>query len=168
MFTDNIFTKPTELSKAIDNCIKALDDLDPGTDEYAKMVDQLTKLYKLKELDIKLILQEVELKHKLEAQETERKQKENDFQHKVDAHKVDAKLKEEELKLKREIFEAEEELRKLNVETKKREMKIPFGIKPETLALIGANLAGIVIIVGHERLHVVATKAIGFVTKLRT
>jgi len=40
-------------------------------------------------------------------------------------------------------------------------------VKPETWAGIGANLLGILAILHHERAHVVATKAIGFVSKLR-
>jgi len=40
-------------------------------------------------------------------------------------------------------------------------------VKPETWATIGANLLGIGAILYHERAHVVATKAIGFVSKLR-
>jgi hypothetical protein len=33
--------------------------------------------------------------------------------------------------------------------------------------MIAANLAGIALIVGHERMNVVTSKAIGFVLKLR-
>jgi len=39
-------------------------------------------------------------------------------------------------------------------------------ISPDTLATITANLAGILIIVGHERAHIVTSKALGFVRKL--
>lgn len=40
-------------------------------------------------------------------------------------------------------------------------------VSADTMALIAANLAGIVLIIGHERLHVITTKAIGFVSKLK-
>ena len=181
MFTDNLFTKPTALNQAVDECLEALNDLAVGTEEYSKALEQLSKLYKLKESDWKLILQEMELKHKIEAQAIECEMKERElllrveeFGHKVAAHEVDTrlkeddqKLKEDDLGLKRKVFEAEEEMRELNLEEKKRQLKIPFGIKPETVALIAANLLGIAIIVGHERLNVVTTKAVGFVTKLK-
>lgn len=39
-------------------------------------------------------------------------------------------------------------------------------ISKETMATIVANLAGIVILMNHERAHVVATKAFSFVKKL--
>lgn len=40
-------------------------------------------------------------------------------------------------------------------------------ISKDVLATIVANLAGIGVIVGHERLHVVTSKALSFVMKLR-
>lgn len=39
-------------------------------------------------------------------------------------------------------------------------------VSPDTLATIGANLLGIGIIVGHERTHIVTSKALGFIRKL--
>lgn len=38
-------------------------------------------------------------------------------------------------------------------------------LSPDTLAVVVGNLAGIVMIVGHERAHVVTSKAIQFVLK---
>lgn len=43
----------------------------------------------------------------------------------------------------------------------------PKGVSKDTLAMIGGNLAGIVMILGHERAHVVASKALSFVMKLK-
>lgn len=40
-------------------------------------------------------------------------------------------------------------------------------VSKDTLAIIAGNLAGIVLILGHERAHVVASKALGFVMKAR-
>jgi len=39
-------------------------------------------------------------------------------------------------------------------------------ISPDVKATIIANLAGIAIIVGHERTHIVTSKALGFIKKL--
>ena len=39
-------------------------------------------------------------------------------------------------------------------------------VSPDTLATIGANLLGIGIIVGHERTHIVTSKALSFIKKL--
>lgn len=52
------------------------------------------------------------------------------------------------------------ELYKIRNETRSRR------VSPDTLATIGANLLGIGIIVGHERTHIVTSKALGFIRKL--
>lgn len=39
-------------------------------------------------------------------------------------------------------------------------------VSKETLATIAANVAGIVVILGHERAHVIASKAFGLVKKI--
>jgi hypothetical protein len=38
-------------------------------------------------------------------------------------------------------------------------------VSPDTLAMIVGNLAGIVLIIGYERTHIVTSKALGFVLK---
>lgn len=85
----------TGLETVIDELLNDMSFVSKETDEYSKMVDQLVKLYSLKETD-----------------------------------------------------------------SKRR-------ISPDTLATVTANLAGIILIVGHERAHVVTSKALGFVLKLR-
>lgn len=40
-------------------------------------------------------------------------------------------------------------------------------ISPDTALTAAANLLGILMIVGHERTHIVTSKALGFVLKLR-
>lgn len=40
-------------------------------------------------------------------------------------------------------------------------------VTPDTLAIIGANLAGIILIVRHESVNVITSKALSFVPKLR-
>jgi hypothetical protein len=42
----------------------------------------------------------------------------------------------------------------------------PKRISPDTLATVAANLLGIILIVGHERMNVVTSKALNFVMKL--
>lgn len=40
-------------------------------------------------------------------------------------------------------------------------------ISPDTLAIVAGNLVGILMIVGHEKAHVVTSKALGFILKAR-
>lgn len=44
---------------------------------------------------------------------------------------------------------------------------IPTRISPDTLAIVIGNLLGIILIVGHERTHIVTSKALNFVLKLQ-
>lgn len=53
-------------------------------------------------------------------------------------------------------------LYKLRAETNPRTR-----VDANTWALIGANLAGILIVVGYEHGHVITSKALGFIGKLR-
>jgi hypothetical protein len=43
----------------------------------------------------------------------------------------------------------------------------PKRVSPDVRATIMANLAGILVIVGHERAHILTSKALGFIMKLR-
>lgn len=95
MFNPEPPDEKSGLEKAIDGVFKEMSYLESSTEEYAKMVDQLSKLYLLKEID-----------------------------------------------------------------SKKR-------VSPDTMATVAANLIGIILIVGHERVHVVTSKALNFVMKLR-
>jgi hypothetical protein len=84
-----------DLKDTLDQLMREMSYVNCDSDEYAKMTDQLTKLYSLKEID-----------------------------------------------------------------SKRR-------ISPDTLAIVIGNLAGIVLIVGHERMNVVTSKALNFILKLR-
>lgn len=85
----------TGLDEVIDELIADMKSSDTDTEAYKHRVDQLVKLYKLKEFD-----------------------------------------------------------------SKKR-------VSADTMAVVAGNLLGIVLIVGHERAHIVTSKALSFVLKLR-
>jgi hypothetical protein len=91
--------KKTALEEEIDRLIGDMSAYNADTSEYAKMADQLQKLYPLKETDTKSTA------------------------------------------LTR--------------------------VSPDVWATIAANLTGIVLIVGHERAHVITTKALSFIRQLR-
>lgn len=50
--------------------------------------------------------------------------------------------------------------------TKLYELRKGNRVSKETWATIGANLAGIVVLMNHERAHVIASKAFSFVKKV--
>ena len=49
----------------------------------------------------------------------------------------------------------------------KNEKKFKFDVDSNTLVTAGSSLLGILLILQHERLHAVASKALGFITKLK-
>lgn len=95
MFNVRNRNEDSALDRAIDSLFFAMSSLDHTSDEYAKMLGHLTKLYALKE------------------------------------------------------------------DTSKRR------VSADTMAVVLGNLAGIVLIVGHEKAHVVTSKALNFVMKAR-
>lgn len=95
MFTPSTPAMKTGLEKAIDDLLNEMNSVSSDSEEYSKMVDQLVKIYNLKDVDR------------------------------------------------------------------------PKRISPDTLATVLGNLAGILLIVGHERANVVTSKALGFVLKLK-
>lgn len=50
---------------------------------------------------------------------------------------------------------------------KVKDTQVPSRISPDTIAMIAANLGGILLILSYERANVVTSKAMGFVSKLR-
>ena len=77
--------------------------------------------------------------------------------------KEDRLLKKKEFELKALEFE----LRKEEFNFKKREASRKDRFSPDTLLMVGGNLAGILLILNFEKLNVVTSKALSFVIKLR-
>ena len=50
---------------------------------------------------------------------------------------------------------------------KLKEDEKPSRVSPDTMVTAGANILGIVLIVGHERAHIITSKVKDFVLKLR-
>ena len=63
-----------------------------------------------------------------------------------------------------EFARATEQLTKL-MELREKSSRKP--VSSDTLAVVGGNLAGIVLILSHERAHVIGSKALQFVLKLK-
>lgn len=147
MFTQENLTESEKLDKEITRLIDKMKGEDPTDEKYAKMADQLTKLFKLKDIDAKL---------KISAFEAVTKQKENDEKH---------RLQIEELNLKQREFDVDCEQKNLDADLKKKQNDAFGKISLESWAAIGANLAGILLILNHERANVITTKALGFLRK---
>lgn len=160
MFTLEIPEQPHALNEVIEQLINHLSTTPEGTEEYAACVDQLNKLYKAKEIDLNLKLKELELLGKQNDLEIVHKQKEKELL-------INQALKENELVLRQQEIDANCRLKDVEASYKEKESEDFRRVKPETLALIAANIAGIVLVIGHERINVITSKALGFIGKLR-
>lgn len=99
MFNEKPVTNKDGVAEAITSLLEDMSGLNSDSPEYAKMVDQLTKLYALKEIDAKI--------------------------------------------------------------------DHPRRVSADTLAIVGGNILGIVMIVGHERASVLTSKALTLLSKVR-
>lgn len=50
---------------------------------------------------------------------------------------------------------------------KRKQEKKRFEVTPDTIVVAGVNLAGIILILKHEQLNSISSKALSFVSKLR-
>jgi hypothetical protein len=162
-------TPPNEndkLNEIIDEVLSAMAGGNCGTDEYAKMADQLIKLYKAKEIDSKIKIADFEAIGKQNETEAKLKQADTDSYNKHEEFNTSHAFKMVEFSLKEQEARSNSELHDVEIELKKKEIEDFRRVKSDTLALIAANIAGIIAIISHERINIVTSKALGFVSKL--
>jgi len=131
-----------KLCEVIDSLLVDIAEADCDSEQYRKLVDQLVKLYRIKETDASIELKKIESLTKQEhlAQELDLKEKE---------------------------LEQDGLLRLGELGVRQKELDLRRRVSADTWATVAANIAGIMVIVGYERVNVVASKALGFVLKLR-
>lgn len=163
-------TPPVEndkLNGLIDELISEMAVAGQNIDEYAKMADQLVKLYKAKEIDSKIKIADFEAIGKQNETETKLKQADTDSYNKHEEFNTSHAFKMVEFSLREQETRSNSELKDAEIELKKKEIEDYRRVKPDTLALIAANIAGIIAIISHERINVVTSKALGFISKLK-
>lgn len=124
---DEYVNLEVEIARALDT----LKTFAPDSEEYAKIVKQLSELTKIR---MSLSDATVKLFETTSA---------------VDEARKSTVIKQDELELKY------------------KEANKPDHVSKDTIALVGANLAGIVLILGYERMNIIASKALGLVMRLR-
>lgn len=162
------------LETAIARLLDEMSLQDCASDEYATMVDQLVKLYKAKETHVTLMLKEVETHTKrnesganLTSRALEDRLKENESEANITAKENDSRIKQEELELRKEQAALANQVMELDTLLKQRVVERPWLPSNDTLAIMATNIVGIVMVIGHERASVIATKAFGFIQRLR-
>ncbi len=168
------YNEVAKLDEAIERLLDAMSAINPTTDEYAKMAEHLTKLIKNKQIIAELKLKSFDALNKKEYDGLSLAQKNLELNAKQREHDANVELKKRELDLKSQdmdwrVAEASDtyELKKRELNLREKEAEKPDRVSKETWALIGANIAGIVMIIGHEKFNVIASKALGFVMKSR-
>lgn len=153
------FDEVEELDKAIARLLSKMAESDCDSEEYAKMADQLVKLMKTKQIIAELLLK---------AEESQ--QRDAEFLKNLELKKEEAedaaRTKASEHSLKIQEFEDNYALRKRELELKEKEAEKPDRLSKDTLAIVAANVAGILAILAHERVNVIASKALNFVRKI--
>lgn len=144
------FNELEKLNEEINRLLRIMSEFDDPTDErYVNMADQLTKLMKIKQMIAETTQKDFDAESKrLEFNET-------------------LQLKARELLAKERELLTTNALKNREVTLKEEEAAKPDRVSKETLAVIGANLAGIAAILLHERVNVIASKALGFIKNVR-
>lgn len=142
MFDPNDQTASNKLSVVIDKVLLEMNTHSSDSEEYANMTKRLTELYRLQQME-----QEFEL-NKVRANRDE------------DDRVCRRENEDEDLKLRQRQAEIENELKRLEAEKMKKELRRRWNVSADTVVLAAANLVGILVIVGHERAHVVTSKAL--------
>lgn len=149
MFDQSTQPEKTDLEKAIDDAFRELNNHDAHSDEYKKIVDQLSKLYALQKLVEDYNLRTTEMVNQQSLNEMDAQQRLADAEARVRLAEADARLKD---------IEGAAMMKDLDKKFWQR-------LNPDTLALVAGNLVGIGLVLGYERGHVMVTKAFNYVLK---
>jgi hypothetical protein len=168
------FNELQKLDQAIDNVLTEMSGVNAETEDFAKMADQLTKLIKAKEIIGNLKLKAFEATNKLtndtnafqlKSDELEQKKEEHELRRTETTHANN--LRGTEIINRKAEVETGYVLKADELALKREELDLRRRVSADTWAIVGANIAGIALIIGYERINVIASKALGFVGKLR-
>ena len=148
------FDELSKLNEAIDKTLEVLNNTDPTDDACSKLADQYTKLNKNKQIIAELLLK---------AEEATEKKSQFDSKYDLDGRTLDQKKSE--TKMRHQEVVEDQMIRMREIELKEREAEKPDRVSKDALVAAAASIAGILVIVGYERVNVIASKALGFVLK---
>jgi len=159
-----------KLEEAIKRLLERMHKVECDSAEYAKMADQLVKLYKMRDIDNTYRVRTTELDLKREDYQNIQTFKQGEIELKgqeLDIRRQEIELKRDELESRKFDSDKNLELKDNELTLRREEFESSRKISPETWATIGGNLIGIALIIGYERVNVLTSKAVNFVTKLR-
>lgn len=182
MITTKTVTRSEKLQEAIDRVLDDMVGIETTDEKYATLADQLTTLYKALATDVELQIKENDSLTKQEDAQAALDQKKAEHTATIGLKKLELEqnhafklveqtanneLKHAELALKEAETTASLKLKAVETIAKQDDIERRNRVSMDTLAVIGANLAGIVAILAYERAHIITSKALGFVTKSR-
>lgn len=163
---------PTKLDEVIAKTLTQMSQVGSETDEFAKMAENLLKLFRAKEIDVKAkvtafdsAVKDTEQERILDLRETEMSVKRNEVETNLIRLARELEIKQKEIELKERQFKHELDTSEIDQNMKIETFEERRRISSDTLAIIAANLGGILLIIGYERVNVIASKAIGFVMR---
>lgn len=166
------FNERQKLNDAIDLLLSKLLKTAVTDDAYAPLVDQLTKLTKIKQIIVETQLKdfaeeekahEFRLSHGMK--EREQNLKEQGHGHQVIMDNNTLELKTRELQQRQVEHDETFALKKREVDIKQNDADKPDRVSKDALVAAAASILGIGLIINYERLNVIASKALGFVLK---
>jgi septal ring factor EnvC (AmiA/AmiB activator) len=154
------FNEVYQLDEAINRAFDSLSTVEPGSEDYTNIVDQLVKLGKIKE---NISSQQVK------ALEVDNKRKDAFEALGQKTEQWNSELSHKERELDQKMAEAENTfaLKKRELDDRREADAKPDRLSKDTLAIVAGNIAGIMLIIGYERVNVIASKALAFVMKSR-
>lgn len=174
MSTQAINAGSTKLLEAIDRLLVQMSKSSSDSEEYAKLVNQLVKLYHMKEIEYNFHLKELEidkahkeLDSKMKFSEIELHNKRTEIKNTAKFRQNEIALKGRELDLKTRETDVKCELNDVEIGLKRKQIDLLDRVSLDTWVIVGANLLGILVIIGYERTNVLTSKALSFLSKLR-
>jgi hypothetical protein len=161
------FNEIQKINETIAKTLTEMSSKSSDSDEFSQIADQLTKLIKVKEVVANICLKNEESVNKKSEVERSNNLKVAELAQRKQELESSSSLKTSELNRRKIEFETTTALRQTELDLKTEELEDRRKVSKETLAVIGANIAGIVMILGYERANVIASKALSFVSKLR-
>lgn len=157
MFNFNNTTIPTALDERISKLLEELEAQTGDTAEYGKIVANLTKLMDLRNNALKTQIEKTKIdneKVKIDNDHVSREQDHSINVEKIVIEKDKVKIEQDKLDLEEGKFEDAQESRR--------------SWKPSADAVVGAaaSVAGILLVLHYERIGVITSKALGFVSKM--
>ncbi len=159
------FAEYQQLNEAIDTLLTKINGTEPSEDIYSQLIDQLTKLTKIKQIIVDTKLKDFSEEEKAFQFRQNHELKDRELTVKAIESERTQALKQKELANRVEADDLDRALRSREIDIKESDAAKPDRVSRDALVAAGASIAGILLIINYEKANVIASKALGFVLK---